>query len=148
MKRYYSKRKNGIKDQNINLHLNTKITEIDTKNQSILTEAGETFHYDRLFICTGAKNRKLSIDGVDKKGVFTIREMHEAEEFKAFVKDKNHVVIIGGGVQGLETAWSIHQAGKKVSIVEVAPRLMPRQLDERTSLLLKNKLEEAGVASI
>ena len=139
------KKEKWYQSQNINLHLNTMITEIDTKEQSILTIAGDAFQYDRLLICTGAKNRKLSINGVDKKGVFTIREMHEAEEFKAFVKDKNHVVIIGGGVQGLETAWSIHQAGKKVSIVEVAPRLMARQLDERTSLLLKNRLEEAGI---
>ena len=119
---------------------------MDTESQSIVTSTGEKIHYDELLICTGAKNRKLTIDGVDKKGVFTIREMQEAEEFKAFVEDKNHVVIIGGGVQGLETAWSIHKAGKKVSVVEVAPRLMARQLDEKTSMLLKNKLEAAGVS--
>ena len=78
-----------------------------------MTDSWGNLHYDQLLICTGAKNRKLSIDGVDKKGVFTIREMHEAEDFKAFVEDKNHVVLIGGGVQGLETAWSIHQAVKR-----------------------------------
>ena len=59
--------------------------------------------------------------------------MHEAEDFKAFIEDKTSVVNIGGGIQGLETAWSIHKTGKKVSIVEVAPRLMARQLDEKTS---------------
>ena len=132
-------------DQKIETHLNTKIVEINTKDRSIVTENGETIHFDKLLICTGAKNRKLSIDGVDKKGVFTIREIHEAEDFKAFVQDKNHVVLIGGGVQGLETAWSIHRADKKVSVVEVASRLMPRQLDERTSELLKEKMEAAGV---
>jgi nitrite reductase (NADH) large subunit len=131
--------------QNIETHLNTRIVEINTDDRSIMTENSETIHYDNLLICTGAKNRKLSIDGSNKKGVFTIREMHEAEDFKAFVEDKEHVVHIGGGVQGLETAWSIHKAGKKVSIVEVAPRLMSRQLDERTSFLLKEKIEAAGV---
>ena len=55
------------------------------------------------------------------------------------------MVNIGGGIQGLETAWSLHRAGKKVAIVEVAPRLMAKQLDEKTSEILKNKLEEAGV---
>ena len=99
---------------------------------------GDTIPYDKLLICTGAKNRKLSIDGGNKqKGVFTIREMHEADNFKDFIQNKKSVVNIGGGIQGLETAWSIHNAGKKVSIVEVAPRLMARQLDERTSFLLK-----------
>ncbi len=139
------KKEKWYEGQNINLHLNTKITGLDTDSQSIATADGETIHYDELLICTGAKNRRLTIDGVDKKGVFTIREMQEAEEFKSFVEDKHHVVIVGGGVQGLETAWSIHQAGKKVSIVEVGPRLMARQLDEKTSNLLEKKLEEAGV---
>ena len=131
--------------QNIETHLNTRIVEINTDDRSIMTENNETIHYDKLLICTGAKNRRLSIDGSNKKGVFTIREMHEAEDFKVFVEDKQHVVNIGGGVQGLETAWSMHKAGKKVSIVEVAPRLMSRQLDERTSFLLKGKIEAAGV---
>src|SRR3954452_13552706 len=114
--------------QNIETHLNTRIIEINKTGRFIVTETNEVIHYDKLLICTGAKNRKLSIEGVDKKGVFTIREMHEAEDFKAFLEDKNSVVTIGGGIQGLETAWSIHKAGKKVSIIEVAERLMPRQL--------------------
>jgi nitrite reductase (NADH) large subunit len=131
--------------QNIETHLNTRIIEINTTGRFIVTETNEVIRYDKLLICTGAKNRKLSIEGVDKKGVFTIREMHEAEDFKAFLEDKNSVVTIGGGIQGLETAWSIHKAGKKVSIVEVAERLMPRQLDEKTSFLLKEKIEAAGI---
>lgn len=139
------KKEKWYKDQQIETHLNTTIVKINTADRSIVTESSETIHYDKLLICTGAKNRKLSIDGVDKQGVFTIREMHEAEDFKAFLEDKNSVVTIGGGIQGLETAWSIHKAGKKVSIVEVAERLMTRQLDEKTSLLLKEKIEAAGV---
>ena len=71
--------------------------------------------------------------------------MHEAEDFKDFIEDKTSVVNIGGGIQGLETAWSLYKTGKKVSIVEVAPRLMTKQLDEKTSAILKNKIEEAGV---
>jgi nitrite reductase (NADH) large subunit len=131
--------------QNIETHLNTRIVEINMDGQFIMTESSEKIQYDKLLICTGAKNRKLSIDGIDKKGIFTIREMHEAEDFKAFLEDKDSVVNIGGGIQGLETAWSIHQAGKKVSIVEVADRLMARQLDEKGSFLLKQKIEAAGV---
>ena len=83
--------------QNINTHLNTRIVEINTTERFIVTEANETIQYDKLLICTGAKNRKLSINGIDKKGVFTIREMHEAEDFKAFLEDKNSVLTIGGG---------------------------------------------------
>lgn len=98
------KKEKWYETQNITLHLNTKISEIDTTNQEVTTVAGTTTSYDKLLIATGAINRQLSINGANKKGVFTIREMHEAEKFKAFVEDREHVVIIGGGVQGLETA--------------------------------------------
>ena len=130
---------------NIQLFSNTKVEKIDIDQHAIHLSTGELIHYDKLLICTGAKNRKLPIKGVDKKGVFTIREMQDADNFKAFIEDKTRIVNIGGGVQGLETAWSLHLNGKQVSIVEAGPRLMGRQLDEKTSTLLKNKLEEAGV---
>lgn len=131
--------------QNIRTYPNTKIVRIITEDHMLLSETGDMISYDKLLICTGAKNRRLPVNGVDRRGVFSIREIHEAEDFKAFIEDKTSVVNIGGGIQGLETAWSILQAGKKVSIVEVAPRLMARQLDEKTSKLLRRKIEEAGV---
>lgn len=139
------KKEKWYESQNIQTYPNTKIAKINTEDQILLTETGDTISYDKLLICTGAKNRSLPVNGVNRRGVFSIREMHEAEDFKAFIEDKTSVVNIGGGIQGLETAWSILQAGKKVSIVEVAPRLMARQLDEKTSKLLTRKIEEAGV---
>lgn len=139
------KKEKWYQAQNIQTLLNTRVEKIDTDNRAIITSTGETIHYHKLLICTGAKNRNLPINGSDKQGVFTIREMHEAEDFKGYIEDKTRIVNIGGGIQGLETAWSIYQAGKKVSIVEVAPRLMARQLDEKISTLLKNKIEDTGV---
>lgn len=139
------KKEKWYEAQNIQLFPNTTIKRIDIKDHSVITTTGETIYYDKLLICTGAKNRRLPVAGVEKQGVFSIREMHEAEDFKAFIEEKTSIVNIGGGIQGLETAWSILKAGKKVSIVEAAPRLMARQLDEKTSTLLKNKIKEAGV---
>ena len=139
------KKEKWYQDQQIDVHVNTKIVDLDTDKHEIVTAAGEMFHYDKLLICTGSQNRKLSIEGADIKGVFSIREMQEADDFKAFIEDKQHVVNIGGGIQGLETAWSIHKQGKQVSIIEAAPRLMARQLDKRASELLKEKIEAAGV---
>ncbi|WP_071393157.1 NAD(P)/FAD-dependent oxidoreductase [Bacillus tuaregi] len=139
------KKEKWYQDQNILVHIDSKITALNTDMHEIVTESGEIYSYDKLLICTGSQNRKLTIDGAEKKGVFTIREMQEADDFKAFIEDKQHVVNIGGGIQGLETAWSIHKQGKQVSIIEAAPRLMARQLDEKTSELLKMKIEAAGV---
>ncbi|PFP70611.1 FAD-dependent oxidoreductase [Bacillus thuringiensis] len=139
------KKKKWYQDNHISVFINTKVVKINTDEQFIVTSNEAVFSYHKLLICTGANNRKLEINGINKKNIFTIRDMKEADELKGHLEDKESVVTIGGGVQGLETAWSILKAGKKVSIVEVAPLLMRRQLDTKSSLLLKRKIEKEGV---
>ncbi|HDR4895376.1 NAD(P)/FAD-dependent oxidoreductase [Bacillus sp. BF2-3] len=139
------KKKKWYQDNHISVFINTKVLKINTDEQFIVTSNEAVFSYHKLLICTGADNRRLEINGINKKNIFTIRDMKEADELKGHLEDKESVVTIGGGVQGLETAWSILKAGKKVSIVEVAPLLMRRQLDTKSSLLLKRKIEKEGV---
>lgn len=139
------KKKKWYQDNHISIFINTKVVKINTDEQFIVTSNEAVFSYHKLLICTGANNRRLEINGINKKNIFTIRDMKEADELKGHLEDKESIVTIGGGVQGLETAWSILKAGKKVSIVEVAPLLMRRQLDTKSSLLLKRKIEKEGV---
>lgn len=139
------KKKKWYQDNQISVFTNTKVVKINTDEQFIVTSNEAVFSYHKLLICTGANNRRLEINGINKKNIFTIRDMQEADELKGYLEDKESVVTIGGGVQGLETAWSILKAGKKVSIVELAPSLMRRQLDTKSSLLLKRKIESEGV---
>ncbi|MGX5586642.1 NAD(P)/FAD-dependent oxidoreductase [Bacillus thuringiensis] len=139
------KKKKWYQDNHISVFINTKVVKINTDEQFIVTSNEAVFSYHKLLICTGANNRRLEINGINKKNIFTIRDMKEADELKSHLENKESVVSIGGGVQGLETAWSILKAGKKVSIVEVAPLLMRRQLDTKSSLLLKRKIEKEGV---
>ncbi|HHX7190499.1 TPA: NAD(P)/FAD-dependent oxidoreductase [Bacillus thuringiensis] len=139
------KKKKWYQDNHISVFINTKVVKINTDEQFIVTSNEAVFSYHKLLICTGANNRRLEINEINKKNIFTIRDMKEADELKGHLEDKESVVTIGGGVQGLETAWSILKDGKKVSIVEVAPLLMRRQLDTKSSLLLKRKIEKEGV---
>ncbi|EJR62601.1 hypothetical protein IIO_02532 [Bacillus cereus VD115] len=139
------KKKKWYQANNILILTNTKILKIDTDQKTIVTSNNEEFSYNKLLICTGANNRKLEVDGIEKQNIFSIRDIEEADELKKCLEDKENVVNIGGGVQGLETAWSILKAGKRVSIVEVASTLMGKQLDEKSSLILRQKIESAGV---
>lgn len=142
------KKDNWYQKNNIQVCVDSIILNIDTEAHFVCTSNGEQVVYDKLLICTGSSNRKLTTPGAELKGVFTIREMLEAEVFKAYIEKKNHIVVIGGGVQGIETAWSLLKTGKKVTIVEVCPSLMGRQLDEQTSDLLKDKIEALGAEVI
>ena len=121
-----------------------KVIGIDVVNKEITTSTQETVKYEKLLLSMGAVNRVLPIDGIDKEGVFTIRHIKTTDIFKEYVEDKEHIVLIGGGVQNLEIAWSLLQQGKKVTILEAAPMLMGRQLDKESSQIVKEKLEENG----
>lgn len=74
--------------------------------------------------------------------------MNDADRLKDSLQDGSRVAVIGGGVQGIETAWALHEAGYQVTVIEAFHRLMGRQLDEKSSQLLKDTLERSGVKVI
>lgn len=126
---------------NINLQLGMEVIDIDTDIQEISLDNGMSFSYDKLLIANGASNFTPPIEGIEKENVYTIRKLSDIQDIKANIKDKKAVLIIGGGIQGLETAWVLHQHGKEVIIVEALERLMPRQIDNRASEILRKSVE-------
>lgn len=142
------KKQQWYEENNISFFKDTRILKIDVENKILMSSKGENISYDKLLIATGSRNRRLPIIGSDKEGVFTLRNVLDANNIKDYLKEKHNVVHIGGGVQGLETAWTLHSNGKEVFIVEAGKRLMPRLLDERASSILKEKIENTGVKFI
>ncbi|MBU3208963.1 FAD-dependent oxidoreductase [Clostridium algidicarnis] len=142
------KKQQWYEENNISFLKDTRILKIDVENKLLMNSKGENIYYDKLLIATGSRNRTLPIIGSDKEGVFTLRNVVDANNIKDYLKEKHNVVHIGGGVQGLETAWILHSNGKEVFIVEAGKRLMPRLLDERASSILKEKIENTGVKFI
>ncbi|MBB6696510.1 NAD(P)/FAD-dependent oxidoreductase [Clostridium algidicarnis] len=142
------KKQQWYEENNISFLKDTRILKIDVENKLLMSSKGENISYDKLLIATGSRNRRLPIIGLDKEGVFTLRNVLDANNIKDYLKEKHNVVHIGGGVQGLETAWTLHSNGKEVFIVEAGKRLMPRLLDERASSILKEKIENTGVRFI
>jgi len=131
-------------DNRIKVQSGTSITSIDPDKKVVLTIDGQNVSYHKLLLCTGASNRNLTIEGASLHNVHNIRDMVDADKLKAGLESGNRVCIIGGGVQGVETAWSFIEAGYQVAIVEAAPRLMSRQLDEKASKLLTQRIVGLG----
>lgn len=129
----------------VNLYLDKEVIAIDIVNNEVKINDGSSLKYDKLLIATGASNFIPPIKGINKKNVFTIRKFGDIEDIKANAKDKQTVLNIGGGVQGLEAAWAFSKEGKDVIVVEALERLMPRQLDKRASDILKNKIEKCNI---
>ena len=136
-----------FEEKNINLRLGIKVFTIDEKDKKVILEGGEIKEFDKLIIATGARSRKLDIRGNDKNGVFVLRDKKDYENLLEYSQKEevNDIVVLGGGILGIEIATGFKSKGKNVSIVENSPRLMIKQLDEKGSKLLKSHLEKEGI---
>ncbi|OCL27948.1 pyridine nucleotide-disulfide oxidoreductase [Orenia metallireducens] len=132
-------------ENDVKVYLDTKVTAIKPESKEVVLDNGERVSYSQLVLANGAKNAAPPIAGIDKEGVFTLRRLADSREIKAYAEDSNKVLIIGGGVLGLEMAWVLSQAGKEVMIAEICPYLMPEQLDEKSCKILEEKVSEHNI---
>lgn len=121
-----------------------KVAAIDPEKKTVSLEDGLVFPYDKLIYALGARCFIPAFAGSDSKKVVAIRTAEDAARVRELAKSAKSAAVIGGGVLGLEAAWALHQAGVAVSVVEFAPRLMPRQLDEKESARVAEAIEDAG----
>jgi len=132
-------------DNNITLHTNKTVTNIDRKDQTVSTLDGEKTTYDRLLIATGSNPFIIPIPGHDKQGVIGFRDIADVETMLASSKQHKKAVVIGGGLLGLEAANGLKLNGMDVTVVHLMDKLMERQLDKPAATLLKASLEEKGL---
>ncbi|WP_029489401.1 nitrite reductase large subunit NirB [Ochrovirga pacifica] len=138
-------------EYNIQLITNERVTDVHRDSKTITTITDKEYTYDFLVLATGSSPFVPPIPGVEKKGVFVYRTIEDldatmayAEEIKAR-KANGKAAILGGGLLGLEAGKAILDMNLSASVVEFAPRLMPRQLDNDASKVLQGKLEDIGI---
>jgi len=132
-------------DNKVRYHRNKKVVRIDPTERKVFLSDNTCDQYTTLLLANGAANNVLPIKGIDKEGVFTLRSLMDASAILEKASASQKALIIGGGVLGLEIAWSLKKLGKDVTVVETLPRLMPRQLDERASEILLNVVQSHGI---
>ena len=103
--------------------------------------------YDKLIYALGAYCFVPPIKGSDLDHVVSVRSISDTDRVKQIIADRNatKAVCIGGGVMGLEGAWGLKEGGLEVTVLETAPGLLPRQLDDTASEILQKLCIEAGV---
>jgi nitrite reductase (NADH) large subunit len=137
----------------IQVHLGARVTTLDPAEHRLTLADGGHIHYDRLLLATGARPFVPPFAGTDKacgehrptNGVFTLRTLDDARAIKAYAGDIRSVVVIGGGLLGLETARALLSLGLDVTVLESEPHLLPRQLDEEGAQVLQGCLEAMGL---
>jgi len=131
-------------DQRIDLKLKTLIAGADPNEKVVFTEDKQRLSYDSLLIATGSHSFIPPIKGSEKEGVFALRNIQDARDISVWAKDIEDVVLIGGGLLGLEAGSALLKLGKKVTVVEFFPRLLPRQLDVDGAQRLQKIMEKMG----
>lgn len=132
-------------ENKVTIYKEKKVIRINPSAHRIYLSDGTVDEYTALLLANGASNLVLPIKGVEKENVFTLRNLLDAQVILEQAEKSKKVLMIGGGILGLEIAWSLTKLGKKVTIVEALPELMSRQLDERASAILKKVVEAHGV---
>ena len=125
--------------------LGKEVKEILTDVKEVEFTDKTKLKYTKLIYALGSECFIPPISGGDKPEVVAIRRMSDIEKIEKMLDRVNNVVVIGGGVLGLEAAWELKKAHKNVTVLELAPQIMGRQLDETASEMLTSISESNGI---
>ena len=121
------------------------VVEISKSEKWIRTANGAIEKYDKLILATGSLPFVPNVSGTKLKGVFVYRTIDDLDKIKSFIPASKKAIVIGGGILGLEAARALLQKGLKISVIEIAHQIMPRQLDLPASKLLLSSLHNLGL---
>jgi len=142
---FFLNKKEWYKENNINILLGEKVLAINTFNKTISTNKNNEFSYDKLILSNGSTPFIPIKDALTYKNVFAIRTYDDAKNVEEYAKNAKKVVIIGGGLLGLEAADSLLKQNTEITIVEFSDRLLPRQLDVEGSIILQEIIEDKDI---
>ena len=120
-------------------------TEIDVGRRELKIANDESIGFSRLVLATGSTPLRLNVPGADLAGVHTFRDSRDVDLLLTLAAQKKRVVVVGGGLLGLEAAYGLAKAGAPVTLVHLMDRLMERQLDAPAAELLKSLVERKGI---
>ncbi|WP_322012894.1 nitrite reductase large subunit NirB [Paraburkholderia sp. J12] len=132
-------------EHGIRLHLGKRVEHIDRVRRRVIAADGTEAPYDRLLIATGSTPFIPPVPGHTLDGVITYRDIKDTQTMIDAAAVKQHAVVIGGGLLGLEAANGLKLRGMDVTVVHLANTLLERQLDATAGKLLQRSLEARGL---
>ncbi len=135
-------------ENGIALYKGHRIVGIERDAKTITSDRGMIEPYDKLVIATGSVPFILPVPGSDLAGVLSYRDLDDVNAMLVAAQSRAKVVVIGGGVLGLEAAAGLQARGMDVTVVHLMPTLMERQLDPSAGYLLQRAIEDRGIKVI
>ncbi|MEW6516475.1 MAG: FAD-dependent oxidoreductase [candidate division FCPU426 bacterium] len=135
---------NWYREQRITLQLRQTVVALNPAEKNLKLDTGSDLAYERLILATGAQASLPPIAGLPTPKAFVLRTLDDALALRQQALGQRSALLIGGGLLGLEAGYALTRLGLKVTVIEVEPRLLPRQVDEEGSALLLKKLLPLG----
>ncbi|MGQ0575973.1 MAG: nitrite reductase large subunit NirB [Pseudonocardia sp.] len=141
-------------DPLVTWHLGDPVVSLDRDRRRVRTAAGRELNYDALVLATGSVPFVPPVPGRDLAGCFVYRTLDDLDAITAAARaavsrpgpGRRSAVVVGGGLLGLEAARALRSLGLSPQVVEIAPRLMPVQVDEGGGALLRRLVESEDLA--
>ncbi|HZJ64927.1 MAG TPA: FAD-dependent oxidoreductase, partial [Kofleriaceae bacterium] len=121
------------------------VIALDRAARCVTTASGRVLGYDKLVLATGSLPFVPAIEGRQLPGCFVYRTLDDLAAIRAAAARAQSAAVIGGGLLGLEAAGALRTLGLQTHVVELAPRLMPLQIDEAAGSVLRGRIEALGV---
>ena len=134
------------RDRGVTLKYGCRVTAVDVGRRELKIAGDESVEFSCLVLATGSSPLRLNVPGADLLGVHTFRDSRDVDLLLALAARKKPVVVVGGGLLGLEAAYGLAKAGTPVTLLHLMDRLMERQLDVPAADLLKSLVERKGIA--
>jgi nitrite reductase (NADH) large subunit len=133
------------RDRGVTLKYGSTATEIDVGRRELKIAGEESIAFSKLVLATGSTPLRLNVPGAELAGAHTFRDSRDVDLLLTLASQKKRVVVVGGGLLGLEAAYGLAKAGAPVTLLHLMDRLMERQLDAPAAELLKSLVERKGI---
>jgi len=133
------------RDRGITLRYGCRATAIDTHARTVALADGESLAFSKLVFATGSQPIRPALPGMALPGVITFRDINDIWSIWHRAGSGDRVVVIGGGLLGLEAAYGLAKAGARVTVLHLMDRLMERQLDPHAARMLQRAVEAMGI---
>jgi len=143
--RLYFKKLEFFTENKVQLYLGLSAEKLEIANQKVYLSDNSVLEFDKLVFATGSRVRYLDFPGSELKSIFYLRDLDDAEAIKKDLETSENLVIIGAGYIGLEAAAIAAKKNKKVTIIEMADRVMNRTVDPQISEYYLNLHKSYGV---
>ena len=129
----------------IEFRLGERVASIDRVRKQVTLQDGSSLAYDKLALCTGTRVRTVDFPGAQLAGVHYLRGIADIDRIRRHVNEGAHAAIVGGGYIGLETAAVLKRLGMRVTVLEMAPRVLARVTAPEVSAFFERVHREEGV---